>query len=53
MLEAPNGEEMLLLPKFGGGWTECQVAELTNGSVLMEDTLIVDEKKYEGLEVAV
>ena len=24
-----------------------------NGSVLMEDTLIVDEKKYEGLEVAV
>ena len=26
---------MLLLPAFGGGWTECEVAELRNGSVLM------------------
>lgn len=30
-----GGEVMLLLPKFGGGWTEDQVAELKNGSVLM------------------
>ena len=30
-----GGAEMMLLPKFGGGWTECQVAELHNGSVLM------------------
>lgn len=30
-----GGAEMVLLPKFGGGWTECQVAELRNGSVLM------------------
>lgn len=29
-----GGEEMTLLPKYGGGWTECQVAELQNGSVL-------------------
>jgi len=26
---------MLLLPQFGGGWTECQVAELSNGSVIL------------------
>merc|ERR1719331_1047098 len=26
---------MFLLPQFGGGWTECQVAELRNGSVLL------------------
>jgi len=30
-----GGNEMLLLPQYGGGWTECQVAELHNGSVLM------------------
>ena len=30
-----GGAEMVLLPQFGGGWTECQVAELRNGSVLM------------------
>ena len=30
-----GGAEMLLLPKYGGGWTEAQVAELKNGSVLM------------------
>ena len=30
-----GGERMELLPQFGGGWTECQVAELYNGSVLM------------------
>ena len=29
------GQKMVLLPQFGGGWTECQVAELTNGSVLL------------------
>jgi sialidase-1 len=30
------GEKMvLLLPAFGGGWTECDAAELTNGSVLL------------------
>ena len=26
---------MLLFPQFGGGWTECEVAELKNGSVLL------------------
>lgn len=30
-----GGNEMVLLPEYGGGWTECQVAELQNGSVLM------------------
>ena len=30
-----GGDEMVLLPQYGGGWTECQVAELQNGSVLM------------------
>ena len=30
-----GGEMMLLLPEFGGGWTEDQVAELKNGSVLL------------------
>lgn len=30
-----GGAQMVLLPKFGGGWTEDQVAELPNGSVLM------------------
>eukprot|EP00729_Bicosta_minor_P007398 gene7398-18685_t len=30
-----GGEGMLLLPQFGGGWTESQVAELSNGSVIM------------------
>lgn len=30
-----GGQEMELLPQFGGGWTEDQVAELYNGSVLM------------------
>ena len=30
-----GGAPMLLLPAFGGGWTECEVAELRNGSVLM------------------
>lgn len=30
-----SGAHMVLLPKFGGGWTECQVAELRNGSVLL------------------
>jgi sialidase-1 len=30
-----GGAPMILLPQFGGGWTECQVAELRNGSVLL------------------
>ena len=30
-----GGDEMILIPQYGGGWTECQVAELHNGSVLM------------------
>ena len=30
-----GGDEMVLMPKYGGGWTECEVAELRNGSVLM------------------
>ena len=30
-----GGEGMLLLPQYGGGWTECQVAEMHNGSVLL------------------
>ena len=30
-----GGQQMVLLPQFGGGWTECQAAELQNGSVLM------------------
>ena len=30
-----GGAPMELLPQDGGGWTECQVAELGNGSVLM------------------
>ena len=30
-----GGALMQLLPEFGGGWTEDQVAELHNGSVLM------------------
>jgi len=30
-----GGEQMMLLPEYGGGWTECQAAELHNGSVLM------------------
>jgi sialidase-1 len=30
-----GGEQMMLLPQFGGGWTEDQVAELQNGSVLL------------------
>ena len=30
-----GGAELVLLPQYGGGWTECQVAELTNGSVLL------------------
>ena len=29
------GQKMVLLPQYGGGWTECQVAELSNGSVLL------------------
>ena len=27
-----GGQQMVLLPQFGGGWTECQAAELQNGS---------------------
>lgn len=30
-----GGQVMRLLPQFGGGWTECEVAELKNGSVLL------------------
>ena len=30
-----GGDVMQLLPQYGGGWTECQVAELKNGSVLL------------------
>ena len=30
-----GGDELVLLPKYGGGWTECQAAELKNGSVLL------------------
>jgi sialidase-1 len=30
-----GGAQMMLLPQFGGGWTECEVAELRNGSVLL------------------
>lgn len=30
-----GGAQMMLLPQFGGGWTECEVAELHNGSVLL------------------
>eukprot|EP00947_MAST-08B_sp_MAST-8B-sp1_P004166 g4166.t1 len=30
-----GGQPMELLPQYGGGWTECEVAELKNGSVLM------------------
>jgi len=30
-----GGQKMSLLPEYGGGWTECEVAELRNGSVLM------------------
>jgi len=30
-----GGEDMLLLPQYGGGWTEDQVTELKNGSVLL------------------
>jgi len=30
-----GGQQMILLPQYGGGWTEDQVAELSNGSVLM------------------
>ena len=30
-----GGAKMMLLPQFGGGWTECEVAELHNGSVLL------------------
>jgi len=30
-----GGKELLLLPQYGGGWTECEVAELRNGSVLL------------------
>ena len=26
---------MMLLPAFGGGWTECEATELKNGSVLL------------------
>ena len=32
---AQGGKELLLLPQYGGGWTECEVAELRNGSVLL------------------
>ena len=28
-----GGAQMMLLPQFGGGWTECEVAELHNGKV--------------------
>ena len=30
-----GGQQMMLLPEFGGGWTECEVAEMHNGSVLL------------------
>ena len=30
-----GGAEMLLLPRFGGGWTECQAAQLRNGSLIL------------------
>lgn len=30
-----GGAELELLPQYGGGWTECQVAELRSGSVLL------------------
>ena len=30
-----GGAKLILLPQDGGGWTECQVAELHNGSVLL------------------
>ncbi len=29
------GAKMVLLPQYGGGWTEAEVAELHNGSVLL------------------
>ena len=30
-----GGAELMLLPQYGGGFTECEVAELANGSVLL------------------
>ena len=30
-----GGEELVYLPQYGGGWTECEVAELGNGSVVL------------------
>ena len=30
-----GGSQLSLLPQYGGGWTECEVAELQNGSVLL------------------
>ena len=30
-----GGAELLRLPQYGGGWTECEVAELNNGSVVL------------------
>lgn len=43
-----GGAEMVLLPAFGGGWTECQVAELLNGSVLMTSRNFYGRSSGEG-----
>ena len=39
---------MMLLPQFGGGWTECQVAELHNGSVLLTSRNFFDRRSGQG-----
>lgn len=39
---------MLLLPQFGGGWTECQAAELPNGSVLMTSRNLYGKSSGQG-----
>jgi len=30
-----GGEKLVLIPLYGGGWTECEAAELQNGSVIL------------------
>ena len=43
-----GGQKISLLPQYGGGWTECQVAELQNGSVLLTSRNAFDTTSGQG-----